>query len=158
MKRWTAWILTTAGLLAAPAAAAQEAAGHGGGEASLKIPDLNSVQFLGAAIPGHTLLLSGLAVCALGLLFGLVIYSQLKRLPVHESMREVSELIYETCKTYLLTQGKFLMLLWVIHRRHRGSLFRSPSSDDRRLRCGGARISRVQGGDHSVLQSGRNWG
>jgi K(+)-stimulated pyrophosphate-energized sodium pump len=113
MKRWTAWILTTAGLLAAPAAAAQEAAGHGGGEASLKIPDLNSVQFLGAAIPGHTLLLSGLAVCALGLLFGLVIYSQLKRLPVHESMREVSELIYETCKTYLLTQGKFLMLLWV---------------------------------------------
>jgi K(+)-stimulated pyrophosphate-energized sodium pump len=113
MKRWTAWILTTAGLLAAPAAAAQEAAGHGGGEASLKIPDLNSVQFLGAGIPGHTLLLSGLAVCALGLLFGLVIYSQLKRLPVHESMREVSELIYETCKTYLLTQGKFLMLLWV---------------------------------------------
>ena len=113
MKRWTAWILTTAGLLAAPAAAAQEAAGHGGGEASLKIPDLNSVQFLGAGIPGHTLLLSGLAVCALGLLFGLVIYSQLKRLPVHESMREVSELIYETCKTYLLTQGRFLMLLWV---------------------------------------------
>jgi K(+)-stimulated pyrophosphate-energized sodium pump len=113
MKRWTAWILTTAGLLAAPAAAAQEAGGHGGGEASLKIPDLNSVQFLGAGIPGHTLLLSGLAVCALGLLFGLVIYSQLKRLPVHESMREVSELIYETCKTYLLTQGRFLMLLWV---------------------------------------------
>jgi len=113
MKRWTAWILTTAGLLAAPAAAAQEAAGHGGGEASLKIPDLNSVQFLGAGIPGHTLLLSGLVVCALGLLFGLVIYSQLKRLPVHEAMREVSELIYETCKTYLLTQGKFLMLLWV---------------------------------------------
>jgi K(+)-stimulated pyrophosphate-energized sodium pump len=113
MQRWTAWILTTVGLLAAPALAAQEAAGHGGGEASLRIPDLNSVQFLTAGIPGHTLLLSGLGVCALGLLFGLVIYSQLKRLPVHESMREVSELIYETCKTYLLTQGKFLMLLWV---------------------------------------------
>ena len=113
MKRWTACILTTAGLLAAPAAAAQEAAGHGGGEASLRIPDLNSVQFLAAGIPGHTLLLSGLVVCALGLLFGLVIYGRLKRLPVHEAMREVSELIYETCKTYLLTQGKFLMLLWV---------------------------------------------
>jgi K(+)-stimulated pyrophosphate-energized sodium pump len=113
MKRWTACILTTAGLLAAPAAAAQEAAGHGGGEASLRIPDLNSVQFLAAGIPGHTLLLSGLVVCALGLLFGLVIYGKLKRLPVHEAMREVSELIYETCKTYLLTQGKFLMLLWV---------------------------------------------
>jgi K(+)-stimulated pyrophosphate-energized sodium pump len=96
MKRWTACLLSMAGLLAAPAAVAQEAAGHAGGEASLKIPDLNSVQFLAAGIPGHTLLLTGLVVCALGLLFGLVIYSQLKRLPVHESMREVSELIYET--------------------------------------------------------------
>ncbi len=81
----------------------------GGGEANLRIPDLSSVQFLG--MPGRTLLMSGLAVCALGLLFGLVIYSQLKRLPVHESMREVSELIYETCKTYLITQGKFLVIL-----------------------------------------------
>jgi len=113
MKRWTALLLSMASLFAAPAAAAQEAAGHGGGEASLKIPDLNSVQFLSAGIPGHTLLLSGLVVCALGLLFGLVIYSQLKGLPVHQTMREVSELIYETCKTYLITQGKFLMLLWV---------------------------------------------
>jgi K(+)-stimulated pyrophosphate-energized sodium pump len=113
MKRWTACLLSVAALLAAPAAVALEATGHAGGEASLKIPDLNSVQFLAAGIPGHTLLLTGLVVCALGLLFGLVIYGQLKRLPVHESMREVSELIYETCKTYLLTQGRFLMLLWV---------------------------------------------
>ena len=113
MKRWTTVLLSMAGLLAAPAAVAQEAAGHAGGEASLTIPDLNSVQFLSAGIPGHTLLLTGLVVCALGLLFGLVNYSQLKGLAVHESMREVSELIYETCKTYLLTQGKFLMLLWV---------------------------------------------
>ncbi len=112
MKRWTALLLSLASLFAVPAAA-QEAAHHGGGEASLTIPDLNSVQFLSAGIPGHTLLLTGLVVCALGLLFGLVIYSQLKRLPVHETMREVSELIYETCKTYLITQGKFLMLLWV---------------------------------------------
>src|SRR6185437_5496986 len=113
MKRWTALLLSMASLFAVPAAAAQEAAGHGGGEASLKIPDLNSVQFLSAVIPGHTLLLSGLVVCALGLLFGLVIYSKLKGLTVHQTMREVSELIYETCKTYLITQGKFLMLLWV---------------------------------------------
>jgi K(+)-stimulated pyrophosphate-energized sodium pump len=55
----------------------------------------------------------GLAVCALGLLFGLVIYGRLKRMPVHASMREVSELIYETCKTYLTTQGRFILLLWV---------------------------------------------
>jgi len=114
MNRWTALLLSTAGLLMARSATAQEAGGHaGGGEASLRIPDLNSVQFLSSGIPGHTLLLSGLAVCALGLLFGLVIYGQLKRLPVHESMREVSELIYETCKTYLITQGKFLMVLWL---------------------------------------------
>jgi K(+)-stimulated pyrophosphate-energized sodium pump len=114
MTRWTALLLSTAGLLAARPAFAQEAAGHaGGGEASLTIPDLNSVQFLSAGVPGHTLLLTGLLVCALGLLFGLVIYTQLKRLPVHAAMREVSELIYETCKTYLVTQGKFLMLLWV---------------------------------------------
>jgi K(+)-stimulated pyrophosphate-energized sodium pump len=113
MNRWTALLLSMAGLLAARPALAQEAAGHAGGEASLTIPDLNSVQFLSGGIPGHTLLLSGLVVCALGLLFGLVIYGQLKRLPVHAAMREVSELIYETCKTYLITQGKFLMLLWV---------------------------------------------
>ena len=80
-------------------------------QANLLSPDLGSVQFFG--LPGHTLLMAGLVVCALGLLFGLVIYGQLKRLPVHESMREISELIYETCKTYLTTQGKFIVLLWV---------------------------------------------
>ncbi|MFN2400585.1 MAG: sodium-translocating pyrophosphatase [Gemmatimonadaceae bacterium] len=83
----------------------------GGGEASLVIPDLNQVQFLG--VPARTLLMAGLAVCFLGLLFGLVIYSQLKKMPVHESMREISELIYETCKTYLITQGKFILILEV---------------------------------------------
>jgi K(+)-stimulated pyrophosphate-energized sodium pump len=80
-----------------------------GGEANLVIPDLNSVTFLG--IPGGTLLIAGLAVCALGLLFGLAIYTRLKNMAVHESMREVSELIYETCKTYLVTQGKFILIL-----------------------------------------------
>jgi K(+)-stimulated pyrophosphate-energized sodium pump len=84
---------------------------HRGGEASLVIPDLSQVEFLG--MPGRTLLMTGLIVCALGLLFGLVIYSRLKRLPVHAAMREISELIYETCKTYLITQGKFILILEV---------------------------------------------
>ncbi|HZH31497.1 MAG TPA: sodium-translocating pyrophosphatase [Pyrinomonadaceae bacterium] len=83
---------------------------HSGGEANLVLPDLSRVEFLGG-IDGHTLLLIGLVVCALGLLFGLVIYKQLKNLPVHGSMREISELIYATCKTYLITQGKFIMIL-----------------------------------------------
>jgi K(+)-stimulated pyrophosphate-energized sodium pump len=82
-----------------------------GGEASLKLPDLTSVQFLG--IDGHKLLLFGILFCVFGLIFGLVIYSRLKNLPVHRSMRDISELIYETCKTYLITQGKFLVVLWL---------------------------------------------
>ncbi len=82
-----------------------------GGEASLKLPDLSQVQFLG--IDGHKLLLFGILFCIFGLIFGLVIYSRLKNLPVHRSMRDISELIYETCKTYLITQGKFLLLLWL---------------------------------------------
>jgi K(+)-stimulated pyrophosphate-energized sodium pump len=81
-----------------------------GGEANLVLPDLSQVTFLGG-IDGHTLLLSGLAVSVMGLLFGLMIYAQLKNLPVHGSMRDVSELIYETCKTYLIQQGKFLLVL-----------------------------------------------
>ena len=88
------------------AQAAPEAAS---GEASLKLPDLSSVSFLG--INGHSLLMFGLLFCVLGLLFGLSIYVNLKNLPVHRSMREISELIYETCKTYLITQGKFILIL-----------------------------------------------
>jgi K(+)-stimulated pyrophosphate-energized sodium pump len=91
------------------AAAVQQPAA--GGEANLVIPDLNAVQIMG--MPGGTLLLAGLVVCALGLLFGLVMYTRLKNLPVHQSMREVSELIYETCKTYLITQGRFILILEV---------------------------------------------
>jgi K(+)-stimulated pyrophosphate-energized sodium pump len=94
--------------LFAGAAFAQAAERHGG-EASLVLPDLSAVQFLG--LNGKTFLMAGLAVCVLGLIFGLVIYGQLKNLPVHKSMLEVSELIYETCKTYLVTQGKFILLL-----------------------------------------------
>ena len=81
-----------------------------GGEANLIIPDLSQVSFFGG-IHGRSLLMGGLLVCALGLLFGLVMYGQLKRMAVHQSMREVSELIYETCKTYLITQGKFILIL-----------------------------------------------
>jgi K(+)-stimulated pyrophosphate-energized sodium pump len=83
----------------------------GGGEANLKLPDLSTVDFLG--VDGHKLLLVGILFCIFGLAFGMTIYRRLKNLPVHRSMREISELIYETCKTYLFTQGKFLMLLWV---------------------------------------------
>jgi K(+)-stimulated pyrophosphate-energized sodium pump len=90
-------------------AAAVAAPAHSGGEASLKLPDLSQASFVG--MTGRTMLQWGLLICLLGLAFGLVIYSQLKNLPVHQSMREISELIYETCKTYLITQGKFLMIL-----------------------------------------------
>jgi len=101
--------LVAAGLLPVPvfAQTTQEA----GGEANLRLPDLSQVQFLN--VDGHKLLLFGILFCVFGLIFGLVIYSRLKNLPVHRSMRDISELIYETCKTYLLTQGKFLILLWL---------------------------------------------
>src|SRR3970282_1164704 len=79
-------------------------------EAELKIPDLSTVSFLG--ITGHKLLVWGLLICILGMVFGFVQYTQIRNLPVHQSMREISELIWETCKTYLITQGKFLAILW----------------------------------------------
>jgi K(+)-stimulated pyrophosphate-energized sodium pump len=93
----------------APVAQGQEAARHAGGEANLVLPDLGQVDFQG--VSARTLLMSGLGVCVLGLVFGLVIFRQLKNLPVHRSMLEISELIYETCKTYLVTQGKFILIL-----------------------------------------------
>jgi K(+)-stimulated pyrophosphate-energized sodium pump len=82
-----------------------------GGEANLILPDLSRVTFFGDAVNGHNLLLVGIGICVLGLLFGLAIYMNLKKLPVHRAMREISELIYETCKTYLITQGKFILIL-----------------------------------------------
>ncbi len=95
------------------AVAAEPPAHQGGGEASLVLPDLSTPEatFLGTS--GHTLLLYGLVVCVAGLLFGILMMTQIRNMPVHESMREISELIYETCKTYLVTQGKFILLLWV---------------------------------------------
>ena len=99
-------------LLTAASAFAQSSE-EAGGEASLKLPDLTQVQFLNGSVDGHKLLLFGILFCIFGLIFGLVIYSRLKNLPVHRSMRDISELIYETCKTYLITQGKFLVVLWL---------------------------------------------
>jgi K(+)-stimulated pyrophosphate-energized sodium pump len=99
-------LLALAALLGASTAAPAAAS-----EAELKLPDLGSVSFFG--VSGHDLLLFGLIVCVAGLLFGLAMYIQLKNLPVHRSMRDVSELIFETCKTYLVTQGKFILLLEV---------------------------------------------
>ncbi len=82
----------------------------GGGEASLVLPDLGTVTFMG--VKGNSLLLVGILVSIAGLVFGLVQSSHLKKLPVHRAMREISELIYETCKTYLKTQAKFIAVLW----------------------------------------------
>src|SRR4026207_2339653 len=93
-------------------AAAHAPAQHAGGEAALVLPDLNQATFFGG-IGGRGVLRWGLVICALGLLFGLASYTQLRNMPVHRAMREISELIYETCKTYLLTQGRFLLILWV---------------------------------------------
>ncbi|HEY7193754.1 MAG TPA: sodium-translocating pyrophosphatase [Gemmatimonadales bacterium] len=90
------------------AAPAQHAAG---GEAALVLPDLNTATFFGMG--GRSLLLWGLVICALGFAFGIASYMQLRNLPVHRAMREISELIYETCKTYLLGQGRFLLILWL---------------------------------------------
>src|SRR5690349_1729965 len=92
-------------------AVAETAQRHAGGEASLILPDLGQAEFAG--VNARSLLMAGLLVCVLGLAFGMAIYRQLKNLPVHQSMREISELIYETCKTYLITQGKFILLLEV---------------------------------------------
>jgi len=108
----TTLALATLLTVGAASALAQPSGESAGGEASLKLPDLSSVSFLNGAIDGHRLLLIGILFCIFGLGFGMVIFMRLKNLPVHRSMREISELIYETCKTYLVTQGKFILLLW----------------------------------------------
>ncbi len=109
-KLFSLFIAIPALAFSAPVIMAQTSE-SGGGEAALKLPDLSGVNFLGFS--GNRLLLAGLFISLLGWIFGLVIYVQLKNLPVHRAMREISELIYETCKTYLITQGKFILLLWV---------------------------------------------
>jgi K(+)-stimulated pyrophosphate-energized sodium pump len=113
-RRMAIKVSAAAALLTVGATAAfAQPAGEAGGEASLKLPSLDSVRFFGDRINGHNLLLIGILFCLFGLGFGMAIYMRLKNLPVHRSMREISELIYETCKTYLFTQGKFILLLWV---------------------------------------------
>src|ERR1035437_7597210 len=108
LKRHSKTVAALLALLLPTAAYAQPE--QGGGEANLVLPDLTTVQFFG--MNGHALLMIGLLFCVGGLLFGLTIYVQLKNLPVHRTMLEISDLIYETCKTYLVTQGKFILLLW----------------------------------------------
>jgi K(+)-stimulated pyrophosphate-energized sodium pump len=83
-------------------------------EADIKIPDLRAVSFFDGSLSGNAVLMAGLAVCVIGLLFGWVQYHQTKKLPVHSSMSQVSNVIWETCKTYLQQQGKFLLCLWVL--------------------------------------------
>ncbi len=101
----------TLALVTAPAAMAAQppAEHHPGGEINIQLPDLNQGDFLG--MTGHQILLTGLLVCVLGLAFGGWVYVGVKNLPVHRSMAEVSDLIYETCKAYLVQQGKFLLIL-----------------------------------------------
>ncbi|MFN8060645.1 MAG: sodium/proton-translocating pyrophosphatase, partial [Vicinamibacterales bacterium] len=109
-------LLFTSVVLLAPAVAlaAQPAPAPGGhapgGEANLVLPDVGQVTMMG--LDGRSLFFIGLVVCLLGLTFGVVVFNGVKNLPVHKSMLEISELIYETCKTYLFTQGRFLMILW----------------------------------------------
>ncbi len=113
-SRWArfASILATLTLFGGGAAFA-EPAGAVGGEANLKLPDMTQVHFFGAAgIDGHSLLMYGPLFCILGMVFSLFMYVHVKGMPAHRSMLEVSQLIWETCKTYLINQGKFLLLLW----------------------------------------------
>ncbi|HWR01672.1 MAG TPA: sodium-translocating pyrophosphatase [Chlorobaculum sp.] len=106
------WFVRTASVLAGLAVLLQTSQAFAS-EADLVLPNLSSVTFLGG-IPGHTLLLYGLAVCLFGMVFGLIQYKAIHALPVHSAMKEISDLIYETCKTYLITQGKFIIVLWVL--------------------------------------------
>ena len=90
-------------------------AGAYASEADIKIPDLTHVTFDGlGGVSGIALMYFGIVMCAIGAIFGLVQYKQTKVLPVHESMSNVSNTIWETCKTYLFQQGKFLVILWLL--------------------------------------------
>src|SRR6266478_2524334 len=85
------------------------------GESDIKIPPLDTVKFDGlGGVSGAALMYGGLLICLIGAVFGLIQYKQTKALPVHKSMGDVSNTIWETCKTYLFTQGKFLAILWVL--------------------------------------------
>ncbi len=116
MKRmFTGWLAKATGLCAAlygATALAEEGRKHIN-ESTMVLPDFTTVSFLGGAVNGHNLMLAGIVVCVAGLAFGLVQYMQLRALPVHKAMLEISELIYQTCRTYMITQGKFILILEV---------------------------------------------
>jgi K(+)-stimulated pyrophosphate-energized sodium pump len=99
-------------LAATAEGAAHAASARPRSEAQLVLPDFKQVHMLG--MTGQSLLAIGLVVCVVGLLFGLWKYQNLRNLPVHKAMKEISELIYSTCKTYLWTQAKFIAWLWVL--------------------------------------------
>ncbi|MBP7341743.1 MAG: sodium-translocating pyrophosphatase [Smithellaceae bacterium] len=103
---WTLLLSSLLFLLAAGSAFA--------GEANIKLPDLHQVTFMGGSLAGMTILNVGLIICLIGLGFGLLQYMQTKNLPAHKAMLDVSQTIWETCKTYLLQQGKFLLGLWIL--------------------------------------------
>ena len=84
------------------------------GEADIKIPDLTQISFMGGSLGGLTILNVGLVICAIGMIFGWLQYNQTKNLPAHQAMLDVSNTIWETCKTYLFQQGKFLAGLWIL--------------------------------------------
>ena len=102
-----------AAMLLTPLLLGQAGPAHAAGEANLQLPDLGTVTFLGG-IPGTTLLWIGVLICIGGLVFGAVAFRGIRALPTHESMREISELIYTTCKAYLIAQGRFLLILWAV--------------------------------------------
>ncbi|MFT3861642.1 MAG: sodium-translocating pyrophosphatase [Micropruina sp.] len=105
------FVATTLGLAGCSGSSTAPPAHAGGGEANLTLPDLDQVTFLGL-LSGKQLLGIGLLIAVAGLAFGIVRFAQVRNLPVHASMREISELIYETCKAYLIQQGRFLLVLW----------------------------------------------
>ena len=85
---------------------------EGAGEANIHLPPLQDVSFFGGSLSSYAILYFGLAVCVVGAIFGFFQYKQTRALPVHKAMADVSNIIWETCKTYLFTQGKFIMMLW----------------------------------------------
>src|SRR5256885_2149017 len=107
-KSWL-WVASLAGLVAFSGTA------FGAGEGDIVIPPLENVKFAGlGGMSGIALMYLGIVICVIGAVFGLVQYMQTKALPVHKSMSDVSNTIWETCKTYLFTQGKFLAILWIL--------------------------------------------
>src|ERR1700677_2688825 len=111
LKKHTQIIGIITALFAAGATSAQAAVS---GEANIHLPALQDVNFFGGSLSSYAILYFGLAVCVVGALFGFLQYKQTRALPVHKAMADVSNIIWETCKTYLLQQGKFLVGLWIL--------------------------------------------